>query len=112
MLLLTWECTNHLFGTTSNPHNIKRVPGGSSGGEGCLIAAKCSPGGVGTDIGGSIRIPAAYCGIYGIKYTNTRVSQTNSLFPNVSGRTGAMIKATYGPMCRSADDLITMSKAF
>ena len=54
MFLFTWECPNRLFG--SNPYDITRTAGGSSGGEGALIASKCSPGGIGSDIGGSIRI--------------------------------------------------------
>jgi Asp-tRNA(Asn)/Glu-tRNA(Gln) amidotransferase A subunit family amidase len=56
-----------------NPHNKERTPGGSSGGEGCLIAAGGSPFGIGNDSGGSVRAPAAFCGIASIKPTYLRV---------------------------------------
>jgi amidase len=57
---------NHVFGQCVNPLNRNLISGGSSGGESALIAAHGSPVGVGTDIGGSIRIPASLCGIYGL----------------------------------------------
>lgn len=50
-----------------NPHNKLRSSGGSTGGEGALVGAKCSPFGIGTDIGGSVRIPSNFCGIYGFR---------------------------------------------
>lgn len=62
-----FETYNPVYGRTNNPYDLTRTPGGSSGGEGALIAAGASPFGLGSDIGGSIRIPAAYCGIYGHK---------------------------------------------
>lgn len=66
-LVMIPETDNNVFGRCDNPHDITRTPGGSSGGEACLIGAKCSPFGLGTDIGGSVRIPAACCNIYGFK---------------------------------------------
>ena len=71
-LLMIPECSNGIHGTTCNPHDATRTCGGSTGGEGALIAARGSPLGVGTDIGGSIRIPSAFCGICGFKPTGTR----------------------------------------
>ncbi|CAD6198470.1 unnamed protein product [Caenorhabditis auriculariae] len=65
--LLSFGCTNPIYGTTSNPHDVSRVPGGSSGGEAALIAGGGSPLGIGTDVGGSIRTPASFCGIAGFK---------------------------------------------
>ena len=56
------ECKNRLFGSAKNPWDLSRTTGGSSGGEAGLIAAKCSPCGIGSDAAGSIRIPAAFCG--------------------------------------------------
>ena len=71
--MLSWENSNPIFGMTRNPHDESRSAGGSSGGEAALIAAGGSVLGWGGDIGGSIRIPAAMCGIYGIKPTSTRI---------------------------------------
>ncbi|KAJ3760549.1 general amidase [Lentinula raphanica] len=71
---LMWtETYNHVFGRTSNPYNRSLTSGGSSGGEGALIAMRGSPLGVGSDIGGSIRIPAAFCGTYGLRPSYGRV---------------------------------------
>lgn len=64
---MTFESTNNIFGRALNPWNLSRATGGSSGGEAGLLAARCSVIGVGSDIGGSIRIPAAFCGVYGLK---------------------------------------------
>lgn len=65
--LLTYSCENPVFGTTLNPLSADRTSGGSSGGEGALIASGGSLVGIGSDIGGSIRIPASFCGIVGFK---------------------------------------------
>lgn len=65
-------CSNNLTGTTLNPHNRTLTPGGSSGGEGASTSFKCAPLGVGSDIGGSIRVPAAFCGSYGFRPTILR----------------------------------------
>lgn len=71
-LMVFIECTNRVYGTTNNPINPKFSPGGSSGGEGAIIGAKASPVGIGTDIGGSVRFPAAFCGACSIKPTMWR----------------------------------------
>lgn len=68
------ETMNHIWGRAQNPWNTARTTGGSSGGEGGLLSSNCSPIGVGTDIGGSLRIPALYCGAYSLKPTAKRVS--------------------------------------
>ncbi|KAF8306772.1 amidase [Clavulina sp. PMI_390] len=65
--MLIAESYNNVWGTTTNPYNRSLTCGGSSGGEGALIAMKGSPLGIGTDIGGSVRIPAAFCGLYGLR---------------------------------------------
>jgi amidase len=71
---LMWpETFNHVFGRTSNPYNRSLTSGGSSGGEGALIAMRGSPLGVGSDIGGSVRIPAAFCGTYGLRPSYGRI---------------------------------------
>jgi len=72
--MLAFECSNPLFGRTLNPYNDGYTCGGSSGGEGAVLAMDGSCIGIGTDIGGSLRIPAAYCGIYSLKPAHGRVS--------------------------------------
>jgi fatty acid amide hydrolase len=71
-MLLALESSNPVYGRTNNPWNLDRAPGGSSGGEGAIVAAGGSPLGLGTDIGGSVRIPAAFCGIAALKPTQGR----------------------------------------
>ena len=73
---LWWETDNLVFGRTVNPWNPERTPGGSSGGEAAAVAAGLSPLGVGSDLGGSIRLPASYCGVAGLKPTHGRVPVT------------------------------------
>lgn len=71
--MLSFDCSNPLFGQTTNPWKSSKTPGGSSGGEGALIGSGGSPLGLGTDIGGSIRFPSAFCGICGLKPTGNRL---------------------------------------
>jgi aspartyl-tRNA(Asn)/glutamyl-tRNA(Gln) amidotransferase subunit A len=73
---LWWETDNLVFGRTVNPWNAERTAGGSSGGESAAVAAGLSPLGVGSDLGGSIRLPAHYCGVAGLKPTHGRVPLT------------------------------------
>ena len=93
-----WETDNLVFGRTENPWRQGRTPGGSSGGEASAIAAGLSPLGLGSDVGGSIREPAAYCGIVGLKPTYGRVSLTGH-FPDVLASLFHV-----GPMARSVRD--------
>lgn len=73
MLLLSMESYNRIFGRTQNPIKHNRIPGGSSGGCAAVVQSKCSPISFGTDIGGSVRGPAHFCGVYGFKPTPQRV---------------------------------------
>jgi Asp-tRNA(Asn)/Glu-tRNA(Gln) amidotransferase A subunit family amidase len=73
-LLFSSECGNNIYGEGLNPHDKKRSPGGSSGGEAALIALGYNNASLGTDIGGSVRIPAFFCGVTGLKPTSKRVS--------------------------------------
>ncbi|MFT3776462.1 MAG: amidase family protein [Minicystis sp.] len=107
-LLLFHESRNPLFGQTANPWSLDHTPGGSSGGEGAAIAAGMSPLGVGTDIGGSIRVPAHFCGIAGLKPTLDRWSNKGSN-TSMLGQEG--IRSQLGPMARSAKDLALALRA-
>ena len=101
-LALAGESDNLVYGRTNNPYGLDRTPGGSSGGEGALIAAGGSPVGLGSDIGGSIRIPAHYCGIAGIKPTSCRVPRTGH-YPRLNGAVDSLFQI--GPMSRYVEDL-------
>jgi Asp-tRNA(Asn)/Glu-tRNA(Gln) amidotransferase A subunit family amidase len=83
-LLMAWETDNLLYGRTNNPWDLTRTSGGSSGGEAAAIAAGLSAGGVGSDGGGSIRVPAHFCGICGLKPTPGRIPSTGH-FPKAGG---------------------------
>lgn len=101
-LLMAWETDNVLHGRTNNPWDLERTPGGSSGGEAAAIAAGMSAGGVGSDGGGSIRVPAHFSGICGLKPTPGRIPATGH-YP-VSAGPFALI-GVVGPMARSVADL-------
>lgn len=101
-LLASYETDNFLTGRTNNPWDLERTPGGSSGGEAAAIAAFCSPGGLATDGGGSIRAPAHFCGIAGLKPTPGRIS-TMGHFPSMGYPGG--LTGVAGPMARDATDL-------
>lgn len=100
--LLSFECENFVFGTTKNPWNLERVPGGSSGGEAAALATGMSLLGVGTDIGGSIRIPAAFCGVTGLKPTEHRWSNSGS-GTAIAGQEA--VRSQIGPMARTTRDV-------
>ena len=104
-LLMAWETDNLLYGRTNNPWDLARTPGGSSGGEAAAIASGCSAGGVGSDGGGSIRVPAHFSGICGLKPTPGRVPSTGH-FP-VSAGPFALL-GVVGPMARTVGDLQTL----
>src|SRR5688500_3288912 len=101
-MLASYETDNFLTGRTNHPLDPERTPGGSSGGEAAAIAAYCSAGGLASDGGGSIRIPAHFCGIAGLKPTPGRIPTTGH-FPSLGYPTGLTTVA--GPMARSAQDL-------
>ncbi len=101
-LLMAWETDNLLYGRTNNPWDLERTAGGSSGGEAAAIAAGMSAGGVGSDGGGSIRVPAHFSGICGLKPTPGRIPATGH-FP-ASGGPFALI-GVVGPMARTVGDV-------
>jgi amidase len=96
------ETENLVYGRTSNPYDLSRFPGGSSGGETAIIAAGGSPLGVGGDSGGSIREPAHYCGLAGLKPTTGRIPRTGFLF---QPRDALSFKQQVGPIARYVEDL-------
>ncbi|MGB8493510.1 MAG: amidase [Candidatus Acidiferrum sp.] len=100
--LMAYETDNRLSGKTSNPWNPSRSAGGSSGGEAAAIAGGCSMGGVGSDGGGSIRAPAHFCGICGLKPTPGRIPATGH-FPPGAGAFSWI--GVVGPMARAVADL-------
>lgn len=107
-LLLSHETRNPVFGVTKNPFSLAHAPGGSSGGEGAALAAGLSALGVGTDIGGSIRVPAAWCGIAGLKPTLDRWSNRGSNGALVGQE---VIRSQVGPMARTARDVALFFRA-
>lgn len=112
IMCMWWDTSNPAFGTTKNPYDNKRIPGGSSGGEAALIASASTIIGIGSDLGGSIRIPSSFCGIYGHKPSKGIIS-TKIVAPEMP-RDEAMKKVnifnTIGPMCRYAEDLHLLVK--
>lgn len=107
----TLDSCNHLFGRTLNPLNRQLSAGGSSGGEGALVALRGSMVGFGTDIGGSIRVPAMCCGLYGFKPSVGRVPYGGqqdghfSLQGKPSGKGRAALQAVAGPLARCVADI-------
>jgi amidase len=103
LLLAEWQSYNEIYGTTNNPWDIKRTPGGSSGGSSAALAAGFGPLSFGSDIGGSLRTPAHYCGVYAHKPTLNVIPPRGHRIPNTVQRESDL--AVVGPMARSAADL-------
>ncbi|XP_054835887.1 vitamin D3 hydroxylase-associated protein-like [Eublepharis macularius] len=106
--LMTYGCSNSIFGQTVNPFNHRKGPGGSSGGEGALIAGGGSILGFGTDVGGSVRLPSSFCGLCGLKPTGDRLSTLG-----IKGPVDGILSVTLslGPMARDVDSLVLCMKA-
>ncbi|GAC1351010.1 MAG: amidase [Ktedonobacteraceae bacterium] len=101
-LLFYVESDNPVYGRTNNPWNLDRSPGGSSGGQAAIIAAGGSPLGLGTDIGGSIRIPATFCGITGLKPTTGRTTDAGRYSMHIGQRA---VVSQVGVLARRVDDV-------
>jgi fatty acid amide hydrolase len=106
--LLSYESSNSLWGAAQNPWNRKKTVGGSSGGEAGLVASRCSPCGIASDIAGSIRLPSHFCGVYGFKPTLSRVSNIG-VFNAASGF--PQIQYSFGPICKTVDDIVLIMRA-
>ena len=108
-VLADWQTENPIYGRTHNPHDLERSAGGSSGGSAAAVAMGFSAVEIGTDIGGSVRIPAAFCGVYGHK-TSYGVIPMGGHYPG--GTTpAATLLGVAGPIARSAEDLATVLDA-
>ncbi|MEZ5392502.1 MAG: amidase [Bryobacterales bacterium] len=107
-MLMAYETDNYLYGRSNNPWDLTRTPGGSSGGEAASIAAGCSPAGFGSDGGGSVRVPAHFCGICGLKPTPGVIPRTGH-WPSCVGPSAYL--GLIGPMARAAEDLQLLMEA-
>jgi amidase len=101
-LTMSFETDNLVYGRTNNPYALDRTSGGSSGGAAAIVAAGGVPFDVGSDTGGSIRLPSHFCGIAGLRPTSGRVPRTGHLWPP-GGTADAL--TTLGPMARRVEDL-------
>ncbi len=109
-----FECDNVIYGKSNNPYDTSRTPGGSSGGEAAVLGAGASPMGIGSDIGGSIRMPAAFCGVFGHKPSDLLIPITGQ-FPLYREYAAEYVGnkrpfAVIGPMSKRAQDLYPMMK--
>jgi len=102
LMLADWQSYNEIYGTTNNPWDVTRAPGGSSGGSAAALAAGLTGIDAGSDIGSSIRNPAHFCGVYGHKPTYGICPPRGHALP---GRVAAADLSVIGPLARSADDL-------
>ncbi|NXT46142.1 VDHAP protein, partial [Pluvianellus socialis] len=100
--MINYDCSNLIFGQTLNPLNHQKSPGGSSGGEGALIAGGGSILGIGSDVAGSIRLPSSFCGLCGLKPTGNRISDRTFVLA---------VAGMLGPMARDVDSLALCMKA-
>lgn len=101
-LAMWYETYNRVYGRSKNAYDRGRITGGSSGGEGAIVGAGASPFGLGSDVGGSIRMPALFNGIFGHKASPLLIANEGH-FPSAHGQTLNYLSA--GPLCRKADDL-------
>ena len=105
-----YRADNPIFGRTNNPWNLERTPGGSTGGGAAAVAAGLSAFDVGSDLAGSVRTPAHYCGLFGLKPTERRIANTGHI-PEPPGLPRAVRHMNVlGPLARSVDDLIVLTK--
>lgn len=101
-MAIPYECDNPVFGRTNNPHDLGLTSGGSSGGEAAAVCASLTPAGLGSDLAGSIRVPAHFCGIFGLKPT-TGLIPASGHFPQAVGPIS--LGAALGPLARKVEDL-------
>ncbi|VUC25729.1 unnamed protein product [Clonostachys rosea] len=102
------DCSNYIYGTTVNPHNRRLTCGGSSGGEGVSLGLRCAVLGLGTDLGGSVRVPAAFCGSYGLRTTALRNPYKGICIPGAGQES---IRCVVSPLANSVADLDLFQRA-
>ena len=100
-----WQSYNDVYGVTRNPYDLEHSPGGSSGGSSAALAAGYGALSLGSDIGGSLRVPAHFCGVFAHKPTHDLVPPRGSVPPRVPALPGSIDLSVIGPMARSANDL-------
>ena len=103
-MLADWQSSNPVHGRTNNPWDLARTPGGSTGGGAAALAAGLTPLEFGSDIGGSIRVPAAFCGVYGHRPSETAMPRSGQ-FPFPPLPNAAVVMGVQGPLARAAEDL-------
>jgi amidase len=103
-MLSDWQSSNPVYGRSNNPWDLGRTPGGSTGGGAAALAAGLTPLEFGSDIGGSIRVPAAFCGVYGHRPSETAMPRSGQ-FPMPPMPNAAVAMGVQGPLARSAADL-------
>ncbi|BDI61461.1 amidase family protein [Qipengyuania nanhaisediminis] len=113
--LSDWQSFNPVYGRTNNPHDTGRSPGGSSGGSAAAVASGMVPCDFGTDIGGSVRVPAHFCGVWGHKTTWGLVSKRGHDHPQMARRNGFVAAhdgalSIAGPLARNAEDLAVLTQ--
>jgi len=101
-----WQSANPIYGRTNNPHDPARTPGGSSGGSAAAIAMGFSALEVGSDIGGSVRVPAAFCGVFGHKTSHGVIPQGGHMYGGL--QVAPPLLGVVGPIARSAEDLVSV----
>lgn len=104
-LTLWIESENPVYGRTNNPYDVSRTAGGSSGGEGAAVGSGGVPFGIGADVGGSIRVPALFCGVFGHKPSSGLIPNTG-MWPTSAGEAGELL--AIGPLARRAEDLMPL----
>jgi len=111
--LMLPESENNIWGCAKNPWNIARTTGGSSGGDAGLVAFRAVPLAIGTDIGGSLRIPAHYCGVFSFKPTPQRISNVGIAAPRINNVNGQqIIRGVAGPLANCVEDLVTVMRCW
>jgi len=103
---IRWNTVNDLYGATRNPRDLRLSAGGSSGGDAAAVASGMATLGLGSDYGGSIRVPATFCGIFGLRPSAGRVPRVPALDPSLFPPTADLMQST-GPLARSLHDLWT-----
>lgn len=99
-----WQADSPVYGRTNNPWDLSRTPGGSTGGGAAALATGMTPLEIGSDIGGSIRVPAAYCGLYGHRPSETALPRAGA-FPFGDLENPAIVLGVQGPLARSMTDI-------